>query len=260
MSSAIKRAVIAVSSANPEFWPLGLKTGYFFTEVLHPYLTFKNHGFDVDMVSETGTAHIDQSSIAYAQTDGESRRAYNDPNHEIHKKLGDQLRAASAVNSKDYSIIFFAGGHGAAFDFPKATSLQKLAAEIYSNGGVIATVCHGPAIFVDLHENNDKNAPLLIKGKKVTAFSTTGEKVMLAMGKLQEYGVPTMEDMMKNAGALWQEPHDHITNPMGTSYVVRDGRIVSGVNPMSAADVAQQAVEVVMGGKLEVKTPPKQVM
>lgn len=52
---------------------MGLKTGYFFTEVLHPFLTFKNHGYEVDIASETGTAHIDQTSVAYAQTDGESR-------------------------------------------------------------------------------------------------------------------------------------------------------------------------------------------
>ena len=260
MTSLAKRALIAVSSANPPFWPLGVKTGYFFTEVLHPYITFKNHGYDVDIVSETGEAHVDQTSIVYAQTDGESRRAYNDNTHEIHKLLGEQLKTASSIDSKNYSAIYFAGGHGASFDFPKATNLQRIAWEIYNNGGGIGAVCHGPAIFVDLHVNNDKSFPLLIQGKKVTAFSTTGEKVMLAKGKMDELGVPVMEDMMKNAGALWQEPQDHITNPMGTSYVVRDGRIVTGVNPMSAADVAQQLVEALQGKPLEDKTPAKQVL
>lgn len=42
------------------------------------------------------------------------------------------------------------------------------------NGGVVAAVCHGPAIFDNL-ENPETKEPL-IKGKKVTGFTDKGKK------------------------------------------------------------------------------------
>ncbi|CAF1343130.1 unnamed protein product [Rotaria sordida] len=110
MAQTLNRVLIAVTSANLKFWPLGLKTGYFWTEVLHPYETFKNHGYEVDLVSETGTTGMDESSSIYAQIDGESRRALNDKTHPLH-----ELWSWSC------------------FDFPKATGLQRIGSSIYQN-------------------------------------------------------------------------------------------------------------------------------
>lgn len=164
-----------------------------------------NHGYQVDVVSETGETGIDQSSSIYAQIDGESRRALNDKNHPLHQLLGEQLKKPDQIDPNLYAIIFYAGGHGATFDFPTASGLQNLGAKIYENGGVIASVCHGPAIFANLKVNNE----LLIRGKKVTAFTTAGEKLMLATDRLKEHNLPTMEDLLTGAGAVWQvSPED----------------------------------------------------
>ncbi|CAF0873876.1 unnamed protein product [Rotaria sordida] len=206
MAQTLNRVLIAVTSANLKFWPLGLKTGYFWTEVLHPYETFKNHGYEVDLVSETGTTGMDESS----------------------------------------------SGHGAAFDFPKATGLQRIGSSIYQNGGVIGSLCHGPAIFANLKVNNQ----LLIKGKKVTAFTKGGEKLMMATDRLKEHNLPFMEDLLRDLGADWQEPPN--INPM-SEFVVVDGRLVSGVNPASASIVAQKAVEIVKGVHVEDKQPKKSI-
>lgn len=255
-SAASKNKVLlVVTSASPEFWPGHIRTGYFFTEVAHPYLTFKNHGYDVDVASETGEGSVDKSSVPYAYMDGESRRIWTDKDHELNKKLAS-LKKPDELNPDDYAIVFVAGGHGAAFDMPKATGIQKVASKVYDNGGVISSVCHGPAIFATLR-GGDGN--LIVKGKKVTAFSSRGENMASATSALKKHGVPTMEEMMKEAGADWQEPHDVVTLPT-TPFTVADGRIVTGVNPMSAADVAQKAVEIVKGGKAEDKRPPKSVL
>ena len=45
-----------------------------------------------------------------------------------------------------YGIFFGAGGHAAIYDYPSASNLHKIAAQIYANGGVVSAVCHGPAI------------------------------------------------------------------------------------------------------------------
>jgi len=255
-STSGKKILIAVSSANPEFWPAGFHTGYFFTEVLHPYLTFKAHGYDVDIVSETGKAGIDQNSIVYAQIDSVSRSAYNDKNHEIWPKLTTNLKSASDVKAGDYAAIFYAGGHGASFDLPTATTLQKIGADIYESGGVIGTVCHGPGIFMGM---KDKSGELIIKGKKVTAFNKRGEMMMMATGAMKKHDVDDMQTMMEKSGAVWMEPSDVNYNPM-TPYTVTDGKIVSGVNPMSASPVAQKVCELIAGKELPNKEPKHSII
>lgn len=73
-----------------------------------------------------------------------------------------------------YGIFFAAGGHGSIYDYPKASALHKLAAQIYDNGGVVAAVCHGPAVLPGIKDV--KTSEPIIKGKKVTGFSEEGEK------------------------------------------------------------------------------------
>jgi len=225
--------------------------------VVHPYLTFKNHGFEIECVSETGSASVDQTSIPYAELDAESRKIYHDKNHPLWSLLGPELKSASSIRDPSlYKAIYYCGGHGAAIDFPKAEGLQKVGSEIYESGGVIAAVCHGIAIFAGLKEKT--SGELLIRGKKATGFSERGEKMMLAEGKMKECGIPSMRELICSAGGIWEEPTDRSNNPM-SPFVVVDGRIVTGVNPMSAADVAQKTVDILNGGEAEDRRPKKAV-
>ena len=72
-----------------------------------------------------------------------------------------------------YQIFFAAGGHGAIFDFPKATKLHKLGAEVYAHGGVVAAVCHGPALLPGVKDLSTGKP--LIQGRRVTGFAEKGE-------------------------------------------------------------------------------------
>ncbi|CAF5053522.1 unnamed protein product, partial [Rotaria sp. Silwood1] len=80
------------------------------------------------------------------------------------------------------------------------TGLQRIGSSIYQNGGVIAAVCHGPAIFTNLKVNNE----LLIKRKKVRTFHTSGEKLLMPTDRLKEHNLPFMEDLLRGLGADWQ--------------------------------------------------------
>jgi putative intracellular protease/amidase len=112
---------------------------------------------------------------------------------------------------------------------------------------VIAAVCHGPAIFVGLKDK--RTGELLIKGKKATGFSTRGEYATAAILALKQHNIKTIEEMIKEAGGIWQEPHDVNILPT-TPFIVEDGRIITGVNPMSAGPMAQRAVEIIKGSNV----------
>lgn len=95
---------------------------------------------------------------------------------------------------------------------------------------------------------------LLIKDKKITAFSRRGEKIMLTQPALDSHHIDDMQTMLEKVGAKFDDPDSHNWNPM-TPYVINDGRIVSGVNPMSASTVAQKTVELIEGPNIENKEP-----
>ena len=101
------KILLAVSSAAPQM--PDHRSGYFFGELLHPYEVFTGKGWDVDIVSETGTAQPDEFSLDKMAASGDKTK-WNDKQHPIHAKLS-QLHAASQVNPASYSAMYFAGAY-----------------------------------------------------------------------------------------------------------------------------------------------------
>jgi D-lactate dehydratase len=66
--------------------------------------------------------------------------------------------------------------HAALYDFPTASSLQKIASDVYSRGGIFATVCHGAAILPGVLDKGTGES--IAKGKTVTGFTREAEYTM----------------------------------------------------------------------------------
>lgn len=230
-------ALIALTSYNEKFHPNGKKTGVYFVEALHPWRVFTENNIDVTFVSETGTFGWDENSI--------TKEALGD-DYEFFEKHGSKffddlknIKKASDVESHEYQIFFAAGGHGTVFDFPKAKDLHRLAYEIYSHENVLAAVCHGPAIFDNL---NDAFGQRLIQGKKVTGFTDEGETAMHLDETLREQNLPTVKQIADISGAQWVQPSEP-----WAAFTVVDGNLVTGVNPASATETAQKAIDALKG-------------
>ncbi|CEP64508.1 uncharacterized protein LALA0_S12e00386g [Lachancea lanzarotensis] len=224
------KVLVALTSYNGVFYEDGSKTGAFVVEVLHPFQAYKSKGFEVQFVSETGTFGWDEHSLAPDFLDGDDKKVFDDKSSDFNKHL-QTIKKPSEVNADDYSIFFASAGHGTLFDYPTASGLQHLAAKIYKNGGVVAAVCHGPAIFENLMDLDTKKN--IIDGKSITGFTDIGE-VQLSVDKLiKEKKLNTVEQTAKSAGAKFLAP----IGPWD-DYSITDGRIVTGVNPASAHSTA----------------------
>jgi len=238
-SSALpKKAILAVTSGHVQFYEDGKKTGLFYVEGLHPYETLTEAGFQVDIVSETGTCGLDEHSV---QDDflGEDKKTYENDQHPFNVSLKTKVLKASDLDPKQYGLFFAAGGHGTLFDFPKATALQNIASDIYKRGGVVAAVCHGPAILPGIKDENGKP---IIEGKNVTGFTEEGEVQMKLLDKMKAEKLGTVEEDVKKVGAKYVAPPE----PWG-DFSITDGRLVSGVNPASAKSTAQKAIQAFSG-------------
>jgi putative intracellular protease/amidase len=205
------------------------KTGWYLPEVAHPYYYLTKNGIEVTFASpKGGEAECDPDSIKSYEKDEDCIKFINE-------KLNDKNQlttyAISALNHKEYAAIFFAGGHGTMFDFPKDHFLQSASQTIYENGGIVSAVCHGPAALINIKLNNNE---YLIKNKNLCSFTNSEEKA----SKLDVIMPFMLEDELKKKGANFKGAKDWSEN------VIVDGRLITGQNPSSAIGVAKEIVKI----------------
>ena len=87
-----RKALIAVTSAHAPLYPNGKETGLFITEALHPFDVFKEAGFEVDLVSETGSYQADWLSEQKEWLKDEERQVWEDHSSEFRSKLDKLLK------------------------------------------------------------------------------------------------------------------------------------------------------------------------
>lgn len=230
-----RRALIAVTSAHAPLYKDNKETGLFITEALHPYNVFTDKGFEVDFVSETGAYQPDWLSQTDDWLKGEDKEAWEGKKGEFRQKL-DAMAKAGDVDPDQYGIFFASAGHASLIDYPDAKQLQRLAAKVYSDGGIVSAVCHGGAIFPGV-ENPVTNESI-INGKKVTGFTTKGEEEEGVLDTIRKWNRPTIEEAAAKSGASYVSP----PGPWD-SFTQTDGRIVTGANPASAHATAEAAVK-----------------
>ncbi|TGJ80909.1 hypothetical protein E0Z10_g7863 [Xylaria hypoxylon] len=231
-----RRALIAVTSAKATLFQGKETTGVFISEALHPFAVLKAAGFEVDLASETGTYTPDWLSLQPDFLNGEDLATWNDTNSEFRQKLDNMPKAADVDGSK-YGLFYASAGHAALIDYPTASNLQSIAEQVWATGGIVSSVCHGPAIFANLLDRAT-NEPL-IKGKAITGFTSEAETAMGIMEELQSWKKELVEDLAARLGATYKR-----SAGVWDDFHVVDGRLITGQNPASAASTARAAVEV----------------
>ncbi|KAI1843221.1 hypothetical protein JX265_012205 [Neoarthrinium moseri] len=229
-----KRALIAVTSAHAPLYPEGHETGLFITEALHPFEAFEKAGFDVDLVSETGTYSPDWLSQQKDWLSGHDRQVWEDHSSHFRHKL-DHLMKPSDVMADQYGVFFASAGHASLIDYPEAHGLQNIASQMYADGAVVSAVCHGGAIFPGIIDEHTGKS--IIAGKKVTGFTTKGEEEEGVLDTIKSWHRPTIESSASSAGAQYISP----PGPWDV-FTQTDGRIVTGANPASAQMTAKAAI------------------
>jgi len=232
-----RRALIAISSFHGAIYPSGGKTGLFFTEASHPFEVLTQAGFEVDLATETGTFGFDDVSLTPPFLAGSDKAVFDNLNHPFMVKLKSQLKKASDVKKEEYGLFFASAGHAALYDYPSATGLQSVAADVWARGGVVSAVCHGPVILPGVIDT--KTGKSIIQGKTVTGFSVEGEMIFRILDKLKADKVLTVIEAVSRVGADY-------SSPMGPfdDYSITAGRVTTGTNPASARSAAERAVKV----------------
>lgn len=219
-SKDMKKKILFVVTSHDKKGSTGEDTGYYLGEVSHPWEVLHHAGYEIDFVSpKGGTPPVDGFDLK----DPVNKEFWE--NKEYKSKIDHSL-TPSQVNPQEYSTIFYAGGHGAMWDFADNKELAKIASTIYENGGIVAGVCHGPAGLVNIKLNNGK---YLVDGKKINAFTNEEESAV----KLTNVVPFLLEDKLKERGAKFEK------SGLWQNHVVTDQRVITGQNPQSAKSVGE---------------------
>ena len=217
--------ILMVLTSHDTLGDTAKKTGFWLEEFAAPYYVFKDAGADIILASpKGGQPPIDPSSDnADAQTD-DTRRFKDDP--ETQKHLATTLKL-SDVTEDGFDAIFYPGGHGPLWDLAENADSKRLIEAFAAADLPVGAVCHAPAVF--RHTQGADGKPL-VSGRRVTGFTNTEEE---AVG-LTDVVPFLVEDMLKANGGQYEKGADW------ASFVLCDGKLVTGQNPASSATAAQE--------------------
>ncbi len=217
--------ILFVVTNHGELGSTGQKTGYYLSEVAHPFHVLHEAGYEIDFVSpKGGKASMDPKSY---KLDDPINKAF----WETHGKRLDETLAPEQVDPARYVAIFYAGGHGTMWDFPESKAIAGIAARIYEQGGAIGAVCHGPSGLIPIRLSNGRP---LVEGRRINSFTNEEEQAV----QLDQIVPFLLETRLKELGAI------HVSVKNFAAHVEVDDRIVTGQNPASAERVGRALVEV----------------
>lgn len=224
-----KKALIIVTNHSDFEHPKAKPTGLWLSELTHFYDEFEKEGIEMDIVSpKGGKIPIDMRSLGWMVLDKATKKRYEDSSF---MSLLENTGSIYDINWEDYDIIYFAGGHGAMWDFASNEDLHTLTRKMYEGGKLVSAVCHGLAALQNVKLSNGK---YLIDGKKGTGFAYFDERIA-GVKNLVPYN---MQQTLKERGMIYSKAFFPLAG-----HTVVDGRLITGQNPNSAIKTAQKALE-----------------
>lgn len=215
--------ILMVLTSHDQLGNTGRKTGFWLEEFAAPYFVFKDAGVEVTLASpKGGQPPIDpKSDLPENQTAAMTRFKQD----EKAKKALSQTSKLVDMKSENFDTVFYPGGHGPMWDLAEDKNSINLIESFYDSDKLIALVCHAPGV---LHHVMYKGEPI-VKGKRVTGFSNTEEEEV----QLTKVVPFLVEDELKRLGGIYEKA------PNWQSFVITDGRLITGQNPPSSTAGAQ---------------------
>lgn len=201
-------------------------TGLWLSELTHAWSIFENRGFEQTLVSpKGGRTPLEPRSLKWPNIDATARTWLADP---ARMRRLEQTARPEDIDGGAIDAIYFTGGHAVMYDFLENEGLIRLTREIFENGGIVSSVCHG---YCGLLNVTLSDGSRLISGRRLTGFSWI-EEVLAGVAKKVPYNA---EQMTRDLGGLYEKRRLPFV-----SHVIVDGRLVTGQNPQSAKATANR--------------------
>lgn len=229
---------VLMIAANPATstttgWPVG----FWWSELTHPYWTFTEAGYDVEIRSPTGGAlradgYSDpEDPSGYSRHDIVSLGFKKSPSHAA---LIENTHSIESVDVAEYDAIFVTGGQSPMHTFRGHAALAKLVARFFESGKVTALICHGTCLLL---ETRLQDGSLLVRGKTWTGFANSEERFAdeIVGQRIQPFWIE--DEARKIAGT------NFIVDQPFREFAVRDGLLITGQQQFSGTAAARLVIE-----------------
>lgn len=216
--------ILLVLTSHDQLGDTGKKTGFWLEELAAPYYALKDAGAEIVLASpKGGQPPLDpKSDDADAQTE-DTRRFKADA--EAQGLLASTV-VLSSVKAEDFDAVFYPGGHGPLWDLANDADSIALIEAFAKADKPTGFVCHAPGVLKSV--NGPEGKPL-VEGRKVTGFTNSEEE---AVGLTDVVPFLVENVLIANGG-------DYSKGPDWGSYVLTDGKLVTGQNPGSSREAAE---------------------
>ena len=216
--------ILMVLTSHDKLGDTGKKTGFWVEEFAAPYYVLSDAGAEITLASpKGGHPPIDPSSTTEdAQTDATRRF---DKDDDLQKKLS-MTKKLDEIDASDYDGVFYPGGHGPLWDLANDLKSISLIEEFNNQMKPMAFVCHAPGVLANVEDHKKP----LVRGKNVTGF-TNSEEEAVGLTNVVPFLV---EDKMNQLGGNYSKGDDW------SSYVLVDGKLITGQNPASSEKAARE--------------------
>lgn len=216
--------ILMVLTSHDQLGDTGKKTGFWLEEFAAPWYALKDAGADIVVASpKGGQPPLDPKSDEPDAQSEDTERFKAD--EDAQKVLANTVKLDS-VSAADFDAVFYPGGHGPLWDLAEDRTSINLIEAFAKADKPVAAVCHAPGV---LRSVKGADGQPLVKGRKVAGF-TNSEEEAVGLTKIVPFLV---EDMLKANGGDYSKGADW------GSYVVTDGKLVTGQNPASSREAAE---------------------
>jgi putative intracellular protease/amidase len=229
---------ILMIAANPGVSPTtGWPVGFWWAELTHPFWTFTEAGYEVDIVSPKGG-----DLVADGYSDPQDASGYSA--HDLislgfktsaqHAALLRGTRSIAEVDLAGYDAVFLAGGQSPMVTMIDDTALHAFVARAFEAGKILAVVCHGTCVLLKARLSN---GDLLVKGRTWTGFADSEERFADAIvgTRIQPFWIEEEARRIPDT--------NFVVHGMFRPFAVRDGNLVTGQQQYSGAAAAALVVE-----------------
>lgn len=217
--------VAIVLTSHDEIGANGESTGVWLEELATPYYALVDDGHEVRLYSPRGgSVGISPQSLIPPAGQAAS----------VQRWRNDRAAAAALANTQridnldaaDCDALVIPGGHGALWDLVDCAALTRLIETLLDTGRVVAAICHGPAAL--LNARRETGEPWVLE-RDIAAFTNDEET---AAGLADDIPL-ALESELAKLGARFRKAAQF------EPCAVRDGPLITGQNPASAARFAE---------------------
>ncbi|WP_394405548.1 type 1 glutamine amidotransferase domain-containing protein [Streptococcus sp. 20-1249] len=221
------KPIVMVATNQEQYEGHNLPTGLWLGEITHFYHVMKKLGIPLQLASlKGGKIPLDPLSVQEQFMDEATKPYYQDST--FMQQLENSPRLAD-LHSDDFSAIYFAGGHGAMYDFTRDAQVASWILQMLEADKFVAAVCHGVAALI----HPDLAEVKFLDGKTITGYTNVEEAYVqhtdhvpfLLESRLQELG----------GNFLQVAPFQ--------SHVQVSGHLITGQNPQSTLALAETVAE-----------------